>query len=165
MRDAEDTDAPAITAIRNELIAVDTSEWRDEPYTVEDHRAWLADQQAGGFPVLIALDGDKVVGVATYGEFRGSGGRWPGYRYTVEHSIHVRADCRRRGHGRVLLQALVDRASGANLHVMVAGIDASNQGSIDFHEALGFDEVGRMPEIGWKFGRWLDLIFMQRLLT
>jgi len=90
--------------------------------------------------------------------------RWPGYRFTVEHSVHVRQDRWGRGIGRMLVEALVDRARLEEKHVMVAGIDASNVRSIRFHERLGFFEVARMPEIGEKFGRRLDLVLVQRLL-
>jgi L-amino acid N-acyltransferase YncA len=110
-----------------------------------------------------AVDGEDVVGWATYGDFRDSV-RWPGYQPTVEHSIHVRRDRWGRGIGRRLLQTLSERARQAGKHVMVAAIDASNLGSIRFHERLGFFEVARMPEIGEKFGRRLDLVLMQRML-
>ena len=90
--------------------------------------------------------------------------RWPGYRHTVEHSIHVRQDCWGRGIGRALVDALVERARAQGKHVMIAGIDAENVGSIRFHERLGFFEVARLPEIGEKFGRRLDLVLMQRML-
>ena len=90
--------------------------------------------------------------------------RWPGYLPTVEHSIHVREDCWGRGIGRRLIDALVARARAEGKHVMVAGIDSENVGSIRFHERCGFFEVARMPELGTKFGRRLDLVLMQRLL-
>ena len=118
---------------------------------------------ASGRPALVAVDDGAVVGWAGYGDFRDST-RWPGNRFTVEHSIHVQEASWRSGVGRALMESLVDRARHDGKHVMVAGIDSANRQSIRFHEALGFVEVARMPEIGEKFGRWLDLILMQRTL-
>ncbi len=122
-------------------------------------------------PALVAVDEGTgrgrgtgtVVGWATYGDFRDSA-RWPGYRHTVEHSIHVREACWGRGVGRALVEALTTRARRDGKHVMVAAIDADNLRSIRFHEHVGFVEVARMPEIGEKFGRRLDLVLMQRIL-
>ena len=111
--------------------------------------------------MLVAADADEVVGFASFGEWRGT---WPGYRYTVEHSVHVRRDRRGRGIGRRLVEALFPRAGELGKHVMIGGIDADNAGSIRFHERLGFERVAHFREVGHKFGRWLDLVFVQRLL-
>jgi len=154
---------PEITAIANALLDTTTHEWSEIPHTVSEREEWLAEQTAAGRPAFVAVDHEEVVGWASYGDFRDSQ-RWPGYRHTVEHSIHVRQDHWGRGIGRNLIQALVDRARSEGKHVMVAGIDADNVGSIRFHERLGFFEVARMPEIGEKFGRRLDLVLMQRTL-
>jgi L-amino acid N-acyltransferase len=89
---------------------------------------------------------------------------WPGYRYTVEHSVHVRGDMRGRGVGRLLIEALFPAALALGKHVMIGGIDAANEASIRFHARLGFERVASFREVGHKFGRWLDLIFMQRFL-
>ena len=106
------------------------------------------------------MDGARVLGFASFGDFRS----WPGYRYTVEHSVHVVADGRGQGTGRALMERLLPRAVDLGKHVMVAGIDASNAASIRFHERLGFERVGLLREVGCKFGRWLDLAFLQRRL-
>lgn len=163
IRDAALTDLPAITAIYNALLDTTTHEWTEQLHTVEERTEWLAAKRASGHPALVAVEADEIVGWATYGDFRDSQ-RWPGYRFTVEHSIHVREDCWGRGVGRTLIDALIDRAVGDGKHVMVAGIDAANVRSITFHERIGFFEVARMPEIGEKFGRRLDLVLMQRFL-
>ena len=113
--------------------------------------------------MLMADDAGEVAGYASYGPFRGEG-KWPGYRQTVEHSIHVREDYWGLGVGRALIEGLVERARTADIHVMVAAIDSENEGSIRFHARLGFVEVARMPQTGQKFGRWLDLVLMQRIL-
>ena len=102
-----------------------------------------------------------VLGYASFGPFRGS---WPGYRHTVEHSVHVRADQRGRGVGTALIHALLAEAQARDVHVMVGAIDAENTGSLRLHARLGFVETGRMPQVGRKFGRWLDLVFMQRFV-
>jgi phosphinothricin acetyltransferase len=104
-----------------------------------------------------------VVGFAAYEHFRGDG-KWPGYRGTVEQTIHVRESHWGRGVGRALIEGLVERAQAAGLHVIVAAIDGDNEASIRFHERLGFVEVARMPQTGQKFGRWLDLVLMQRVI-
>jgi phosphinothricin acetyltransferase len=100
------------------------------------------------------------VGFASFGDFR----PWPGYRFTVEHTVHVRADYRGQGVGGSLMHPLIERAIGLGKHVMIAGVDAENAPSLRFHERLGFERVAHFREVGFKFGRWLDLVFLQRLL-
>lgn len=164
VRDATVHDLPAITDIYNALIDTTTHEWTEVRHTVTERAEWLAHQSATGRPALVAVDADEVVGWATYGDFRDSV-RWPGYGNTVEHSIHVREDRWGYGIGRALMRGLVERARADGKHVMVAGIDAANTRSIRFHEQIGFFEVARMPEIGEKFGRRLDLVLMQMMLA
>jgi L-amino acid N-acyltransferase len=163
VRDATAGDLPEITAIYNALLETTTHEWTEALHAVSERAEWLAEQNAAGRPALVAVDEGEVVGWAAYGDFRDSV-RWPGYRHTVEHSIHVREDCWGRGVGRALMRELVERARRDGKHVMVAGIDGSNTRSIRFHERLGFFEVARMPEIGEKFGHRLDLVLMQLML-
>jgi L-amino acid N-acyltransferase YncA len=163
VRDATPADLPEITAIYNALLETTTHEWTETLHTVAEREQWLAEKQASGHPALVGIESGEVAGWATYGDFRDAE-RWPGYRFTVEHSIHVREASWGRGIGRALIDALVERARRDGKHVMVAGIDAANTGSIRFHERLGFFEVGRMPEIGEKFGQRLDLVLMQRML-
>lgn len=107
--------------------------------------------------MLVLEEGAKVVGYASYGPFRA----FDGYRGTVEHSVYVRTDLRGGGRGRALLSALILRARAQGLHVMVAAIEAENNASIILHQRLGFAAVGLMPQVGQKFGRWLDLLLMQ----
>jgi len=112
-------------------------------------------------PVLVADIGNQVSGFATYGAFRAG----PGYRHTGEVTIHLAPSARGHGIGRELMQTLLDQARAAGIHVMVAGVSAENPAAIRFHRALGFTEVARMPEVGRKAGRWLDLILLQKLLN
>jgi phosphinothricin acetyltransferase len=160
IRDANEAHLPAILDIYNDVVATSTAIYRDEPATLDDRRSWFAARKADGQPVLVAIDGDEVVGVATFGGFR----PWPGYRYTVEHSVYVRADRRGQGIARALMGPLIERATALGMHVMIAGIDADNAASIRLHERLGFVKRAHLREVGFKFGRWLDLVLMQRTL-
>ncbi|MEL6894095.1 MAG: N-acetyltransferase family protein [Actinomycetota bacterium] len=163
IRDAVDADMARCRDLYNALIESTTVAWTEQPQTLRQRRAWFRHQQRDRYPVLVAEDPTGVVGFAAYGSFRGSG-TWPGYRYTVEHTIHVDRDRWGRGVGRSLMEALVARAQLSEVHVMVGAVDADNLESIRFHERLGFVEVARMPEVGHKFGRWLDLVLMQRII-
>jgi L-amino acid N-acyltransferase len=163
IRDAIDTDMPAVRDIYNSTIPTTTGAWTETLETLKERRAWFRHQQRNRSPVLVADRDGSVVGFTAYESFRGSG-RWPGYRYTVEHSIHVERSNWGSGVGRGLLETLISRARGAGIHVMVAAVDSQNLDSIRFHARLGFTEVARMPEVGRKFDRWLDLVLMQRIL-
>jgi len=158
IRDATEADLPGLVAIYNEVIATSTASYAYEAVTLADRREWWRARVALGYPLLVAAEPSGVLGFATFGDFRA----WPGYRFTVEHSVHVRADCRGRGVGTQLLQALLPRAAACNKHIMIAGVDAANAASIRFHERLGFTQVGHLHEVGYKFDRWLDLVFLQR---
>jgi L-amino acid N-acyltransferase len=163
VRDATVADLPVTLAIYNELIDTTTISWTDRHQTLDERAAWFANQERRGFPVLVADDDGEVIGVTAYGDFRDSI-HWAGYRHTVELSINVRGDRRQSGIGRMLMHALIERARSSGVHVMVAGIDADNVDSILFHQRMQFVEVARMPETGRKFGRWLDLVLLQRIL-
>ncbi|CAN5895725.1 GNAT family N-acetyltransferase [soil metagenome] len=160
IRPATTDDLPAITEIYNALIDTTTYEWTEARHTVEERTRWMGDQRSAGHPVLVAVDRDEVVGWATYDDFRDTG-RWPGYRFTVEHTIHVAEREWGRGAGRELMAALVDHARLAGKRVMVAGVDGTNVGSIRFHARLGFREVGRLDGVGDKWGQRLDLVLLQ----
>jgi phosphinothricin acetyltransferase len=160
VRDAVEADLPAILAIINEATLNTTAVWGIAPTTLEARRAWWRERIEAGFPVLVAAEGDAVLGFASYGTFR----PWEGYRHTVEHSVYVDAAARGKGVGRILLGALIAHATAAGKHVMVAGIDASNGVSIKLHAGLGFTTAGTLTQVGRKFDRWLDLTFMQLML-
>jgi len=161
IRDATLADLPAIVSLLNVAVVETTAVYSEDVITVDDRVPWFETKQRRGFPVLVAEVDDAVVGFATYGDFRDSIAL-PGYRFTVEHSVHVARGTWGGGVGRALLAELMTRARNAGLHVMVGAIDAENEASIRFHERLGFVETARMPQVGWKFGRWLDLVLMQR---
>jgi phosphinothricin acetyltransferase len=161
IRAATVDDLPALLAIFNDVIATSTAVYYVHPVTLDERRAWYDARVRAGFPVLVAEDADGVAGFASFGEFRGA---WPGYRYSVEHSVHVGAASRGRGIGPALVGALLPLAAQMGKHVMIGGIDAGNEASLRMHARLGFERVAHFREVGHKFGRWLDLVFMQRFL-
>jgi phosphinothricin acetyltransferase len=161
IEDASAADIPAILAIYNDVIATSTAVFSEQPATLTDREAWFQTRTGQGFPVLVARAQEEVIGFASFGEFR----PWPGYRHTVEHTVHIRADRRGQGAGRALVEELLTRASALGMHAIVAGVDADNAASIALHARLGFTEVGRLPQVATKFGRWLDLVYLQRLLA
>ena len=160
IRDSVETDLPGILEIYNDVIATSTAIYRDSPATLEDRVAWWRAKLAPGYPTLVADDSRTVIGFATFGDFR----PWPGYRFTVEHSVHVHRDHRGRGVGTALMRPLMARAESLGKHVMIAGVDAENASSIAFHERLGFEKVAHFHQVGFKFDRWLDLVFLQKML-
>jgi L-amino acid N-acyltransferase YncA len=164
IRDADVDDAAAICALYNATVSTTTVAWTEAHESVASRREWLVTQGAAGNPVLVAEAEGRVIGFGSYGEFRNVT-KWPGYRFTVEHTIHIDAAHQGAGVGGSLLEALVARATAAGLHVMIGAIDGENDGSIRFHERHGFVEVARLHEVGFKFGRWLDLVLVQRTLS
>lgn len=161
IRAATEADLPGLVTIYNEVVATSTAIYSSEPVTLANRREWWRTRTGLGYPVLVGADASEITGFASFGDFRA----WPGYRFTVEHSLHVRADCRGQGVGTQLLQALLPRAVACDKHIMIAGVDAANAASIRFHERLGFTQVGHLREVGYKFDRWLDLVFLQRRLS
>jgi L-amino acid N-acyltransferase YncA len=158
--DAAREDLVQILAIYNEVIRNSTAVYSEEEFTPVRGEQWFDGKKAHGFPIIVMRDASGITGFGSFGEFRA----WPCYRHTVEHSVHVRSDCRGRGIGRTLVLELLARAARGAKHVMIAGIDADNAASIGLHRSLGFTEVGHFHEVGFKFGRWLDLTFMQCIL-
>ena len=160
IRDATEADLPAILAIHNDAITTSTAIFSFHPVDLDNRRAFLAERRARGFPFLVAAEEDVVLGYASFGDFRPH----DGYFKTVEHSIYVGRDYRRRGVAALLLPPLIERAKALGKHVMVGGLDAANKASIALHERFGFTAVGLMPEVGHKFDRYLDLLLMQKML-
>ena len=160
LRDAREEDLSGILAIYNHAIETTTAVFANRPHTLEMRKEWYGAKLAANLPVVVAVEGDRVVGFATYGPFRS----WPGYKYSVEHSVYVALEERGRGIGRALVEELVRRAHAQDLHAIVAGIASENVTSIRLHRKLGFVEAGSLREVGLKFGRWLDLTFMVLIL-
>lgn len=154
--------AEAILEILNDAIVTSTALYDYEPRHPDSMAGWFMAKESGRFPVLGAEDTEgRFLGFATYGSFRA----WPAYKYSVEQSIYVHRDHRGRGVGRSLMHALIDRAIEQQYHVMVAGIDVTNNASIRLHEKLGFSHAGTIRQVGFKFSRWLDLAFYQLVLA
>ncbi|MGC3988586.1 MAG: GNAT family N-acetyltransferase [Chthoniobacteraceae bacterium] len=154
----ESEHAPAILAILNEAIVNSTALYDYVPRPPEAMATWFATKRANGFPVIGAVDETgQLLGFASWGTFRA----FPAYKYTVEHSIYVHHEQRGRGLGKRLLTELIRRAREAQLHVLIGCIDATNPGSIALHTRLGFTHSGTFPQVGFKFGRWLDVVFYQ----
>lgn len=163
IRDATEADLPAILALSNALIPTTTIAWTEKLDTIEHRRAWFAQRQAAGEPVLVAEEDGEVIGFTCYGPFRDNE-KWEGYRFTAELTIHVDGAHHGAGVGRALISELVDRARANGIHALIAAVDGTNDGSVRFHERCGFIEVGRLPQIGWKHDRWLDLVLLQRIV-
>ncbi|WP_455818232.1 N-acetyltransferase family protein [Pseudomonas cerasi] len=158
IRAATERDAETIAEIYNDAVLNTTAIWNEKTVDFPNRIKWLNDRRDAGFPVIVAADeNDAVLGYASYGDWR----PWDGYRHTVEHSVYVHKSARGRGAGIALMQELVRLAREQGKHVMVAGIESENMASLALHKKLGFCEVGRMSEVGTKFGRWLDLTFLQ----
>jgi L-amino acid N-acyltransferase len=160
IRAATDADLPAILAIYNDAVLNTTAIWNETPVDLDNRRAWMLARAAAGFPVLVAEEAGRAIGYGSFGDFR----PFEGYRVTVEHSLYVDAAARGRGFGKALLAALIEEARRIGKHTMVGGIDGTNGPSIALHARFGFVEVGRLPGVGTKFGRPLDLVLMQKTL-
>ena len=160
VRLATEADLPAILPIYNHAIEHTTAVFEYQPHTLEMRHDWFRGKQQALLPVFVAVDDGQVLGFASYGPFRA----WPAYKYTVELSVYVDVNARRRGIGTELVRAVIADARAQKLHVVMAGITADNDISLRLHERLGFREVAHIPEVGYKFGRWLDLKFLQLIL-
>jgi len=153
--------APAILAIFNDAIANSTALYEYQPRTMDTMRAWFESKAKGNFPVLgLEDESGALMGFASYGTFRA----YPGFKYSVEHSVYVDARFRGRSVGRRLLGEIIEAAKVRQIHMMIGGIDAENAASIALHKSLGFTHCASIKQAGFKFGRWLDLEFYQLLL-
>ena len=162
IRDALETDLPALRDIFNDAVLNTTAIWMDNVVDLANRQAWFAARAQQGYPILVAENAaGEVVGYASFGDWR----PFDGFCHTVEHSVYIRADQRGKGLGPQLLTALIELAKACDKHVMVAAIESGNAASIRLHQRLGFAITGQMPQVGRKFGRWLDLTFMQLILT
>jgi len=161
IRNAEEKDLPAILAIYNDVIVNTTAVYDYEPHTPAMRLAWFNVKKEQGFPVFVAVENGKVLGLSSIGPFRA----WAAYQFSVENSIYVAAEARGKGIGKMLMPPIIDAARQLGMHTMLAGIDASNEASIQLHKDFGFEEVAHFKQVGWKFGRWLDLKFLQLIIV
>lgn len=159
--DAAEADLPGILEIYNDAVHNTLAIWNETPVDLVNRRDWWQARRAQGYPVLVARDAQgTVLGYASFGDWRA----FEGFRHTVEHSVYIHPEARGQGIARALMTALIDRARGLGKHVMVAGIESGNAASIALHRKLGFELTAEMPQVGCKFGRWLDLTFLQLAL-
>ncbi|MGN8116915.1 N-acetyltransferase family protein [Labrys sp. 22185] len=161
IRPATPDDLPDILAIYNDAVLNSTAIWNWNAVDLANRKAWFDLRRSQSYPILVADVEGTAIGYASYGDWR----PFDGYCHTVEHSIYVAGTARRQGAGAALLDALIGAARDAGKHVMLGGIEAGNEPSLALHRRYGFTETARMPEVGQKFGRWLDLVFMQKTLN
>ncbi len=162
IRSATEQDLPDILGIYNHAVLHSVATADYEPQTLEARSVWYTERTKAGFPIFVAEErtSGEVVGWSAYGPYHN---RY-GYRFTVENSVYVSNDWRGQGIGKLLLPPLVEHATAGGYHSIIASIDGSNTASIRLHAAFGFEEVGRIREIVYKFDRWLDVVYMQRML-
>jgi L-amino acid N-acyltransferase YncA len=157
IRYALTADLGAILDIYNDAILNTTSVYYYRPHTIEDMLSWYEKKINDGFPVLVFEGKNRVIGFATFGSFRAR----PAYKYTVEHSVYVHRNHRRKGVGTRLVTELIKIANERGYATMLAGIDSSNEVSMIMHEKLGFTNCGTIKRVGYKFGKWLNVTFYQ----
>lgn len=158
IRPAQIKDADAIAGITNAIIRETLITFTTSDRTID---SIAVDIETRGAAYLVAEQDGQAIGFATYGPFRGG----PGYARTMEHSIQLAPEARGQGVGQRLMTELELVAVGQGIHVLVAGVSSANPGGVAFHRHCGFEEVGRMPEVGRKWGQWLDLVLMQKILA
>ncbi len=160
LREAQPADAAPVAAIWNPVIRDTAATFTSLEKTVAGLAADFAARAAEGKLFLLAEEAGQVLGFATSFQFRNG----PGYAHTMEHSIILAPAARGRGVGRALMAAIGDHARDRGAHSLWAGVSAENPAGIAFHRSVGFAEIARLPEVGYKFGRWMDLVLMQKIL-
>ena len=161
IRPATRVDLPGILEIYNEAVLNTTASYDYEPRTLEHRVAWFEDHEKYNYPVFVAVNNlNRVVGWSALNRFHDR----VGYRFTAENSVYVAADQRGNGVGTMLMPPLIDSAKTRGLRAILALIDANNEPSVRLHARFGFERVGLLRQVGYKFDRWLDVIYMERLL-
>lgn len=147
----------AIADIYNHAVLHTVAIWSDITVDGDNRLGWLKARQQAGYPVLVSEEHGAITGYASFGDWRA----FDGFRHTVEHSVYVHPEHQGKGVGRALLGELIAEARRLGKHMMVAGIESQNTASLRLHHSFGFVTTAQMPQVGTKFGRWLDLTFMQ----
>jgi phosphinothricin acetyltransferase len=161
IRDATPGDASAVAAIYAHHVLNGTASFDDRPPDTDFWHDKIALVVENGWPFLVAEEGGEAFGYAYATQFRDR----PAYAHTCENSIYIHPDRVGRGIGRLLLGELIARAKTAGFRQMIGVIGGAEPASVALHHALGFSEAGRMKSVGFKFGRWLDTLYMQRSLV
>lgn len=160
VRPAKDADGPAILGLWNPQIRDTTITFSSEEKTPADLAEMISLRRTAGQEFFVALEDAALLGLATYRQFRAGNG----YAHSMEHTIVIGPDAWGRGVGRALMTAIEDHARARGHHTMVAAVTRENERALAFHRALGYVDVGLLPEQGHKFGRWLDLALLQKIL-
>jgi L-amino acid N-acyltransferase YncA len=160
IRLAEDKDIPEILTIYNDIILNTTAVYEYQPQTLAMRKAWYAAKLKDGYPVYVAVQENTIAGFSSIGPFRA----WAAYKYSVENSVYVASHLRGQGIGKLLLPPLLQSAREKDLHVIIASINSDNLSSIRLHQSFGFEEVAHFKQVGFKFGKWLDLKFFELIL-
>jgi len=161
VRPATTADLPGILEIYNDAVLNTTASYDYEPRTLDHRTQWFEERQRDNYPILVAVDAaGRVEGWSALNPFHAR----IGYRFTSENSVYVAADRRGKGIGRALMGPLLEAGRARGLHAILAVIDAENEPSIRLHAAFGFEKVGHFKQTGFKFGRWLDVVYMEKLL-
>ena len=161
IRPATRADLPGILAIYNDAVLHTTATYDYEPRTLEHRAEWFEERTRDGYPVFVAVtEQGRIAGWSALNPYHAR----RGYRFTSENSVYVAADLRGRGLGKLLLAPLIDAARVKGLRAIIAAIDATNEASIRLHAAFAFERVGHFKQVGYKFERWLDVVYMERLL-
>ena len=161
VRPATHADLPAILEIYNDAVLHTTASYDYEPRTLEHRVAWFEEHQKNNYAVFVAEDpAGRVVGWSALNPYHAR----IGYQFTTENSVYVAADQRGKGFGKLLLAPLIEAARGRGLHAIIAAIDAENGVSVRLHASFGFQKIGHFKQVGFKFGRWLDVVYMELLV-
>ncbi len=160
IRLADERDLPDILLIYNDVIENTTAVYDYLPHTLAMRKEWFQAKGQNGFKVFVAEEDQTILGFSSLGPFR----NWAAYKYSVENSIYVHSGYRGKGIGKKLLAPVIEAAREINMHTVIAGIDDTNTASIRLHESFGFTRVAHFLQVGYKFGRWLNLTFLQLIL-
>ena len=159
IRTAIAQDLEAINDIYNHYVLHSTCTYQEEPEPMEGRRSWF-EHHGAQHPVTVAVEAGRVLGWGSLSAYHARSA----YRRTVENSVYVRHDCHRRGIGTLLTLDLIDRARASGMRTIIAGIDGEQAASLALHAKLGFEKAGHLKQAGFKFGRWLDVVYMQLML-
>lgn len=156
IRPATEADLTTINDIYNHYVLHSTCTYQEEPETMENRRRWFS-RHGGNHPIIVAEVDGRVVGWGSLSPYHVRSA----YRYTVENSVYIHHEMHRRGIGAILLEELITRARKIGHRVIIAVIDGEQAASVTLHEKFHFEHVGHFKEVGLKFGRWLDVIYME----
>jgi len=160
IRPAERGDCPGILDIYNDAVLTTTATYDYNPRSLTHREAWFDDHQKTGLPIFVAVDGKKIAGWSAINHYHDR----VGYRFTGENSVYIAPDWRGKGVGKLLMEPIIEAGREYGLHAIIAAIDATNEASLRLHRGFGFLPVGHFKKVGYKFGRWLDVIYLELLL-